>query len=49
MKQYINNLSHSFSSMFLSLVMWREKHVKERTFVMILCFFSQEYCADSQP
>ncbi len=28
MKQYINNLSHSFSSMFLSLVMWREKHVK---------------------
>ena len=34
MKQYINNLSHSFNSMFLSLVMWREKHVKERTFVI---------------
>ena len=44
MKQYINNLSHSFSSMFLSLVMWREKHVKERTFVMILAFFTGILC-----
>lgn len=44
MKQYINNLSHSFNSMFLSLVMWREKHVKERTFVMILAFFTGILC-----
>ena len=30
--------------MFLSLVMWREKHVKERTFVMILAFFTGILC-----
>ncbi len=36
MTKVINNIGRSFSDAFMALLVWRERHIKEKTFVIIL-------------
>lgn len=44
MKQFAIKAIHSAHSFFLAMLLWREKHVKEKTFVIILALIVGIFC-----
>ena len=44
MKQYAVKIARGFHSAFLSMLLWREKHIKEKTFVIILALLVGVFC-----
>lgn len=40
----IQNIGHTTSSWFLALLQWREKHIKEKNFILILAFITGIIC-----
>ena len=43
----INNITDYISTKFMSLVMWREQHITERTFVLFLAFIVGILCGSA--
>ena len=44
MKRHVVNIARGCHSAFLSMLLWREKHIKEKTFVIILALLVGVFC-----